>query len=163
MGIEKYSREVFDQNEKSIDEARELARKNPFDFRTNGPDGTDPAEIIGAKMQYLSGKQKREDLINQAHEEALKENKEREQKKRLGITDLLKTYTRITIETTSGNTYTIIKNPDGETCAISNKNKGTRQEGRIDYLLKGSTLAKDECVNFGNGGNTSPVKSARGE
>lgn len=163
MGIEKYSRKAFDKNEESIDKARELARKNPFDFQTNGIDSTDPAEIIGAKMQYLSGKQKREDLINQAREEALKENKEREQKKRFSIIDLLMTYTRITIETTSGNTYIIIKNPDRETCIITNENKGTRQEGRIDYLLKGSVLAKGECIDFGNGGNTSPVKSARGE
>lgn len=66
--MEGYSRESFDNNEKKIDEARDKAKLKPFGGRA------DPSDIMGAKWDYMAGKQERERLLNLAHDEALREN-----------------------------------------------------------------------------------------
>ena len=105
---EGYSREAFEENERKIDDARELARLKPFGARPTGINA-DPGDIMDARFQYLGAKNERERLKEQAQKEAIQEDAARsksvkpqsssQEKENPFIT--VKEYSAITLETES--------------------------------------------------------------
>lgn len=124
---EGYSREAFDQNEQKIDDARLLADMKPFGLRA------DPADIMIARMEYLSGKQERERLTGLAYEEAVAEDKKRSQESSASFR--IADFSRVVLKTESGNSYIIQRNPSGPGHLVVNINGGT-----IEQIYRGANF-----------------------
>lgn len=154
---EGYSREAFDANEKKIDEVRETASLKPFGGRPRDMINVDPADVISAKMAYMSGKQERKRLLDLAHDEALVENSLHTEGPKTKIGDWM----NLKIETESGNTYIIQRNKQGDKYLVANFNTGTI--GEIDATeLSEVTIIKGKSLSLGSYGHTSPIKNALG-
>lgn len=148
--MEGYSREAFDKNEEKIDKARDLAKEKTFGFRA------DPADVMGAKWDYIAGKQERERLIGLAQEDAAKENINRSEKVGMRIGD----YAGLVVETESGNKY-IIQKRDNDTSMVANFNTGLISDIQFSEISD-IFVKKGEQLSLGSLGITSPVKSAKG-
>jgi len=153
---EGYSREAVEANEAFIDENRELASGRAF----NG--NTDPSDIISAKFNYNSGKERRKELEAEAWDEAIVENDARnagetkESPKSFRVGD----FSKIVLKTDTGNTYTIQKSSDGERYSILNERTGLVIEVSNQQIAD-QRIAQGVGLLFGNGGNTSPVISGK--
>ncbi len=159
MSPEGYSRKAFEENEKQIDATRKLAKLSPFGGRPANMAGKeiDPGEIVSAKFNYVAGKQKREELLNQAHTEALQLDNSYSLNESRGENSLrVGDFSRIVIESTSGNKYVIQKNPDGEGFLIANFNKGSIQVVSKEQI-ENAQITKGEQLFFGDGANTTPI------
>lgn len=164
MNQEGYSREAFEENEKRIDAARELAQLKPFGAVPRV--GIDPSDIITAKLEYGAGKQKRDKLLGQAYDDAIQEDALRsasgneanqsQQEKILRVGD----FSRIVLETVSGNKYVIQRNPEGEGYLIANFNSGLIEAVSTEQI-ENAQVVKGQQLLFGNGGNTSAIASAQ--
>jgi len=149
--MEGYSKEAFENNEKNIDKVRDLARHRPFSGRG------DPVDILSARWNYIAGKEKRKKLLDQSHDEAIKENTDRSESKSAKLVD----FQKLIIETESGNRYIIQKGESGEKYMIANFNTGDIMEVP-SVELENTLITRGKSVSFGAFGNTSAVKSAKG-
>lgn len=150
--MEGYSKEAFDANEKKIDEVRPLAGQKTFGGRG------DPTDILDAKWKYLAGKEERKRLIDQAHDEAIKENESRTEKPKSKIGN----FSNLRLETESGNVYIIQKNTSGDRFLVANFNTGFIDEIDVSEIAD-IPIVIGKSLSLGKLGQTSAIKAGRGK
>jgi hypothetical protein len=143
--MEGYSKKAFEENEGLGEGIKALF----------GKDGESLAEA------HTGGQ--RERLLGLAHEEALAENKAHESgSEGAPIGELFKQYSKILLETESGNSYEIHKNEDFGVYLV--KNYKTQKVETVTIAdMEGSVLKKGSQFFFGNGANTSPIMNIKAQ